>query len=93
LGRTKKIGSAGRFGPRYGRRPREEVRRIEIIQRSRHICPACGKKSLRRVASGIWACGVCKKKIAGGAYRPSTGAAKMLREAMLKKGLKEDLDV
>ncbi len=40
--RTKKLGPAARFGPRYGLRIRNLVRDIEVQQRGWHKCPNCG---------------------------------------------------
>ena len=68
----KKIGSAGRFGARYGIRARKRVAGIETTQRMRHRCPQCNHVAVKRVASGIWQCRHCDLKFAGGAYRPMT---------------------
>ena len=68
---TKKVRSAGRFGPRYGRRIRNK---IVAIEKDKHVmkCPICLKlKSLKRVASGIWYCTKCDNKFAGKAYKPA----------------------
>ena len=66
--KTKKIGIAGRFGPRYGTRVKERIRQIESKVRERQICPNCKRKALKRVASGVWVCKKCGSKFAGGAY-------------------------
>jgi len=65
---TKKVGSAGRFGPRYGTRSKKILAAIEKRQKKKQICPYCERPNLKRVASGIWACKKCKAKFAGGAY-------------------------
>jgi len=67
---TKKIGSAGRFGPRYGTRTKNIVKAIEAKQNKAQICPYCERPVLVRVAAGIWQCKKCKVKFAGGAYFP-----------------------
>ncbi len=67
---AKKVGSAGRFGARYGTRTKKIVREIEKIQKKKQICPYCERPALKRVASGIWSCKKCKVKFAGGAYFP-----------------------
>ncbi len=78
--RTKKVGSTGRFGPRYGTRTKKVIREIEKIQRKRHLCPKCERYALKREAAGIWVCKKCGAKIAGGAYFPrSPTAEKILR--------------
>jgi len=70
MGRTKKIGSAGRFGPRYGKKTKVRLIKVEKLQRQRHECPSCQKKTLKREASGIWACRNCGHKTAGKSYTP-----------------------
>ncbi|HDD57151.1 MAG TPA: 50S ribosomal protein L37Ae [Thermoplasmatales archaeon] len=70
--RTKKIGSAGRFRARYGVLARNLVRDIEKVQRSKHVCPSCGYKKVKRVSAGIWRCRKCGTTFAGGAYSPRT---------------------
>lgn len=69
--RTKKIGIAGRFGSKYGRKVKVIINKIEKQQKSKYICPNCKNKSVRRVSSGIWQCKKCGTRFAGGAYRPT----------------------
>ncbi len=66
--KTKKIGIAGRFGPRYGTRVKETIRQIESKVRERQICPVCKRKAVKRIAAGIWGCKKCGAKFSGGAY-------------------------
>ena len=70
MGRKKKIGSAGRFGVRYGKKVRKIVAEIEKVQKQRHICPKCNMPYVKRVAAGIWECKKCGTKFAGLAYVP-----------------------
>ncbi len=70
MGRTKKIGSAGRFGSRYGKKDRQKVAVIERTQKLRHVCPRCGLPYVQREASGIWKCRKCGNKFAGLSYYP-----------------------
>ena len=42
--RTRKVGITGKYGTRYGQKLRKQVKAIEILQRTKSICPFCGKK-------------------------------------------------
>lgn len=68
MARTKKAGTAGRLGPRYGRKTRYKVRTVEKEQRGKQECPNCGKKQIKRLARGIYTCKSCNAKITGKAY-------------------------
>ena len=70
MGRKKKIGSAGRYGNRYGKKARKAVSEIEKLQKQRHICPSCGMPYAKRVAKGIFICRKCGTKFTGMAYYP-----------------------
>lgn len=65
---TKKIGSAGRFGSRYGRKIRNKVSNVEKKQKKWQKCPKCMKLKVKRVAKGIWECRKCGAKFTGRAY-------------------------
>ena len=67
---TRKVKSAGRFGPRYGLKLRKKIIEIEKNQRKKHVCPECKSKTLKRKASGVWECKKCGNKMAGKAYVP-----------------------
>lgn len=69
-GRKKKVGSAGRLGPRYGRRIRQRVSKIESISKRTYECPSCKKMGLKRESFGIWKCRKCGKKFTGEAFKP-----------------------
>ena len=69
--RTDKVGSAGKFGPRYGVRVRNRVRDISRIKNGPHECPNCHHNSVKRVSSGIWHCRHCDVKFAASSYTPS----------------------
>jgi large subunit ribosomal protein L37Ae len=71
MGRTKKVGSAGRFSVRYGKKIRERLLKAESGHKQTYKCQNCKKSSVRRVASGIWVCDKCGHKFAGKAYRPA----------------------
>ena len=77
--RTLKAGTSGRYGTRYGVVVRKLTRDIERTQRSNFECPSCHHTSVKRVASGIWACRHCEAKFAAGCYTPR------MREAVSKE--------
>ena len=66
--KSKKTKSAGRFGPRYGKRVRNKLVKIEEKQRIKQKCPFCGKKGVKRLSKGIWYCKKCGKKFASDTY-------------------------
>jgi large subunit ribosomal protein L37Ae len=68
MGRTKKVGSSGRYGSRYGKGIKQRIVDVESVQKAKHMCPNCIKPSLRREAAGIWICRKCGFKLAGRAY-------------------------
>ncbi len=73
--RTKKIGSTGRLGPRYGTKVRKLVLEVEHRLQQRYKCPSCGAVKVKRVSTSIWQCRRCGAKFAGTAYSPSALAA------------------
>ncbi len=68
MGNTRKVGSTGRFGPRYGLKIRKNALSIERLKNTEK-CPNCFKPSIRRQSPGIWACKKCGLKMAGRAYQ------------------------
>lgn len=74
--RTKKVGSSGRFGPRYGVSVKKRIKNLEANQKKGHDCPRCHYKKVHRVFSGVWECSRCGNTFAGGAYTPMTGPYK-----------------
>ncbi|RLE84777.1 MAG: 50S ribosomal protein L37ae [Thermoprotei archaeon] len=85
MGRTKIVGSAGRFGARYGSTLRKKVALIERKTRGPHRCPRClTLGTLRRVSVGIWACRKCGYMFAGGAWIPRTQMGKTFTPEELK---------
>ena len=67
---TKKVGTAGRFGTRYGRKLRKRVSEVEGKMKMWHKCPYCNKLKVKRNFSGVWQCRSCKTKFTGKAYLP-----------------------
>ncbi|CAI8510178.1 unnamed protein product [Pichia kudriavzevii] len=80
--RTKKVGITGKYGIRYGSSLRRQCKKLEIQQHAKYDCSFCGKKTVRRDATGIWTCKSCKKSVAGGAYTVSTAAAATIRSTI-----------
>lgn len=86
---TKKAGSAGRFGARYGGLARKKVATIERVQKAKHACTSCGAHAVRRQSTGIWNCRKCGHTFAGGAYVPQTGAGRGAQKAL--RGISDKL--
>lgn len=62
---TKKVGSTGRFGARYGLTTRQKVLAVEKKQRIKYECPSCLKLAVKRISKGIWSCNKCSHKFTG----------------------------
>ncbi|MHA1707506.1 MAG: 50S ribosomal protein L37ae [Candidatus Heimdallarchaeaceae archaeon] len=92
MGKTKKVGSTGRFGTRYGSTIRKRVRQIEEKSKAVYKCPVCQMKTFQRVGLGIWQCSKCGEKRAGGAWEPNTSAGRSIarRVTRIAEGLKEE---
>jgi len=99
MARTKKVGSTGRFGPRYGAKLRRRVLDIEKRRHEPNRCPACATKALKRKAVGLWQCNKCDLLFAGGAYVPYTDAGKAAKRAIAQRvagdflALRDDEDI
>lgn len=68
----KKIGLAGGFSARYGTVGRRQYVEIVTGLRSKHECPRCMFRTVKRWSVGVWLCRKCGYKFAGGAYTPRT---------------------
>lgn len=71
MAKTKKVGVAGKFGVRYGKKIRDTYAGVHKIQKGKHKCPNCRKPAVVRVSAGIWKCKKCGLKFSGKAYKPS----------------------
>lgn len=61
-----------RLRTRGGMSVRKQWTRITMDKRSRHKCPRCSSPSVKRDGVGVWECGKCGHRFAGGAYQPFT---------------------
>ena len=77
MGRTKKVGSTGRFGTRYGATMRKRVRKIDDSLKSKHKCPSCSSIKVKRASIGIWRCSFCGFRFTGGSWAPETPSGKI----------------
>src|SRR3989449_10731396 len=93
---ARRLGIGGGFGARYGTITRRQ--HIEILTglRSKHECPKCKFKTVKRWSVGVWLCRKCGYKFAGGAYAPITKvgeiAARATRGMMSPSTLSTELD-
>lgn len=92
----RKIGLAGGFGARYGTVARRQYVEIVTGLRSKHECPRCKFRTVKRWSVGVWHCRKCGYKFAGGAYAPTTKlgeiAARATRGLMSPSTLSTELD-
>ena len=49
--RTRKAGVTGKYGTRYGGAIRKIVKKFELQQRAKYVCPACGKVTLSSLSN------------------------------------------
>lgn len=84
-----RVGSAGRFGARYGRVARKRVADVERQMHDDHRCPECGEERVSRSGTGIWECDACGHKFAGGTYRPATPAGRTV-DRSIRAALSDD---
>lgn len=80
-----KVGSAGRFGARYGRVARRRVAEIEEEMENATV----DDDSVKRVGTGIWVNEETGEKFAGGAYRPQTPGGRTVQRS-IRAALGED---
>ena len=90
---TKRVGSAGKFGVRYGMRLRRKWLEVDKKQRTLHECPVCRRKSVKRLSTGIWVCRKCGTKFAGGAYLPHTNIAKTVERVVKRVSEEENVQM
>ena len=54
-----------------------------------HACPECGAEKVGRKGTGIWECGKCGYRFAGGTYRPETPGGRSVRRS-IRTALEEE---
>jgi large subunit ribosomal protein L37Ae len=82
-----KVGSAGRFGARYGRVARRRVAQIEEEMENATV----DGDSVKRLGTGIWVNEETGEKFTGGAYSPETPAGETVTRS-ISAALGEDDD-
>lgn len=83
--KARSVGSAGRFGARYGRVARRRVSEIEGEMNNAKV----DGDSVSRVGTGIWENEETGKKFTGGAYRPQTPGGRSVTRS-IRAALSED---
>ncbi len=85
--RTKKVGIAGRFGPRYGSTLRHRWKEVMERRYSPHQCPFCGTVGhVKRISVGLWMCTKCGTIWAGAAYVPRSDISNLPKVIVKKPG-------
>ena len=82
-----KVGSAGRFGARYGRVARRRVSEIEDDMENAEV----DGDSVTRIGTGIWKNDETGEVFTGGAYRPETPAGRTVQRS-IRAALADDSD-
>ena len=85
MGNTLKVGTAGRFGSRYGVGIRKRILAVESKQNVDSSCPFCGFSKIRREAAGLFNCKKCEARFTGGAYEPQTLIGKTILKMVTQK--------
>jgi large subunit ribosomal protein L37Ae len=91
MGKTKKVGKAGRFKARYGVGIRKKLAKVESRQKLRYSCPQCGFVAVKRLSKGVFNCNKCSHKFAGGAYFPLTMSGNLVRKMVQQKSFLPNL--
>ncbi|WP_142859765.1 eL43 family ribosomal protein [Salinigranum halophilum] len=76
--KSSKVGSAGRFGARYGRVARRRVKEIEAEMRDSTV----DGDDVTRVGTGIWKNERTGEVFTGGAYRPQTPGGRQVTRSI-----------
>jgi large subunit ribosomal protein L37Ae len=76
--KARSVGSAGRFGARYGRVARRRVKEIEAEMRDERV----DGDDVTRVGTGIWRNEETGELFTGGSYRAETPGGKQVRRSI-----------
>jgi large subunit ribosomal protein L37Ae len=76
--KARSVGSAGRFGARYGRVARKRVSDIEADTNNAKI----DGDDVKRLGTGIWKNTETGEVFTGGTYRPETPGGKQVRRSI-----------
>ncbi len=76
--KARNVGSAGRFGARYGRVSR---RRVSEIERETREATVDGD-SVKRIGTGIWKNEETGEVFTGGSYRPQTPGGRQVSRSI-----------
>ena len=85
--KARKVGSAGRFGARYGRVARKRVSDIESEMKNATV----DGDSVKRTGTGVWVNKETGETFTGGAYRPETPGGRSVRRS-IRAALDEESD-
>ena len=87
--KASKVGSAGRFGARYGRVSRRRVKDIEAEMRSSKV----DGDDVKRIGTGIWKNERTGEVFTGGAYRPETPGGRQVKRSIRAAFAEDEEDV
>lgn len=83
--KARSVGSAGRFGARYGRVARKRVSDIEHEMKNAKV----DGDDVKRLGTGVWVNEKTGEKFTGGAYRPRTPGGRSVTRS-IRAALSED---
>lgn len=66
--KKKSLGTAKRFGTRYGKTVKQKVAKVEKQAKATYECPHCGYEKVTRQSLGIWNCSKCGATFTSKAY-------------------------
>jgi len=66
--KKKSVGSAKRFGTRYGKTVKQKLANVEKKAKATYECPHCGYEKVNQKSLGIWSCGKCGATFTSKAY-------------------------